>query len=210
MLQKQAHLPFYEWVLVIHPANEQLAPALLRSSAATRGHYTWKRGGKKTPESGAAAAALQQLQPGLHTRTRTGTSLWFFSRRIVMALKNTVAAERRLDLASLFCMIGRHGPAVALAVIAMVSVLAAFIIYRTVRGKRRKAAAGDGEMSSAEDERDASVIHPSPDEHHRSGESTGKEKTRRWALSGGPQVSGFTEEHQPVLIRFTAINMIVQ
>lgn len=96
-----------------------------------------------------------------------------------MALKNTVAAERRLDLASLFCMIGRHGPAVALAVIAMVSVLAAFIIYRTVRGKRRKAAAGDGEMSSAGEERDASVIHPSPEEHHRSGESTGKEKTRR-------------------------------
>lgn len=55
---------------------------------------------------------------------------------------NTVGLERRVDLASLFCMIGRHGPAVALAVIAMVSMVAGFIIYRTVRGKRRKATAG--------------------------------------------------------------------
>ncbi|XP_037340997.2 uncharacterized protein stbd1 [Pungitius pungitius] len=58
-----------------------------------------------------------------------------------MPLKNTVAVERRVDLASLFCMIGRHGPAVALAVVAVVSVLAGLVIYRTVRGKRRKAAA---------------------------------------------------------------------
>ncbi len=93
-----------------------------------------------------------------------------------MSLKNTVAVERRMDLASLFCMIGRHGPAVALAVIAMVSVLAGFIIYRNVRGKRRKAAAA----AAADDckcqgaERDASVIQPSPEESHRSAESTGK------------------------------------
>ncbi|XP_068191025.1 uncharacterized protein stbd1 [Antennarius striatus] len=62
-----------------------------------------------------------------------------------MSLKNTVAAERRMDLASLFCMIGRHGPAVVVVVIAMVSMLVVFIIYRTVRGKRRKAAAADGD-----------------------------------------------------------------
>ncbi|XP_061887700.1 uncharacterized protein stbd1 [Entelurus aequoreus] len=47
-----------------------------------------------------------------------------------------VAVERRVDLASLFCMIGRHGPAVALAVFAVVSVLAGYVIYRAVR--RRK------------------------------------------------------------------------
>lgn len=52
--------------------------------------------------------------------------------------------EKRADLAQLFCMIGRHAPAVAVAVIAMVSVVAGFIIYRTVKGKRRKAAAGGG------------------------------------------------------------------
>uniref|UniRef100_A0A3B5LMS5 Starch-binding domain-containing protein 1 n=1 Tax=Xiphophorus couchianus TaxID=32473 RepID=A0A3B5LMS5_9TELE len=52
--------------------------------------------------------------------------------------------EKHMDLASLFCMIGRHGPAVAVAVIAMVSVVAGFIIYRTVKGKRRKAEAGPG------------------------------------------------------------------
>ncbi|XP_074474133.1 uncharacterized protein stbd1 [Sebastes fasciatus] len=84
-----------------------------------------------------------------------------------MPLKNgnTVGVERRMDLASLFCMIGRHGPAVALAVIAMMSVLAGFIIYRTVRGKRRKkateeqaAADGDGDGgSTGEEERDAPV-----------------------------------------------------
>ncbi|XP_076614878.1 uncharacterized protein stbd1 isoform X2 [Chaetodon auriga] len=93
-----------------------------------------------------------------------------------MPLKNsnTVAAERRVDLASLFCMIGRHGPAVALAVIAMVSVLAGFIIYRTVRGKRRKAtdAAADGHGKSPGEERDAAVIQPSPEESHSSAEST--------------------------------------
>lgn len=84
-----------------------------------------------------------------------------------MPLKNsnTVAVERRVDLASLFCMIGRHGPAVALAVIAMVSVLAGFIIYRTVRGKRRKATAdGGGDVS------------PAAEECHSPEEATGKKK----------------------------------
>ncbi|XP_027134452.1 uncharacterized protein stbd1 [Larimichthys crocea] len=92
-----------------------------------------------------------------------------------MKNSNTVAAERRMDLASLFCMIGRHGPAVALAVIAMMSVLAGFVIYRTVRGKRRKAtaAADDGDDQSPPGaERDASVIQPSPEEPRRSAEST--------------------------------------
>ncbi|XP_068430510.1 uncharacterized protein stbd1 [Clinocottus analis] len=94
-----------------------------------------------------------------------------------MPLKNgnTVAVERRVDLASLFCMIGRHGPAVALAVVAMVSVLAGLVIYRTVRGKRRKAAEaaaagdGDGDGGSPDGaEGDASVMR----ERYRSAEST--------------------------------------
>ncbi|XP_040915415.1 dentin sialophosphoprotein [Toxotes jaculatrix] len=103
-----------------------------------------------------------------------------------MSLKNsnTVALERRMDLASLFCMIGRHGPAVALAVIAMVSVLAGFIIYRTVKGKRRKATAAasaavsaDSDSKSPGAKRDASVTLPgpepsSPEESHSSVEST--------------------------------------
>ncbi|KAF1377330.1 hypothetical protein PFLUV_G00199620 [Perca fluviatilis] len=74
---------------------------------------------------------------------------------------NTVAVERRVDLASLFCMIGRHGPAVALALVAMASLLAGFIIYRTVRGKRRKATAADDDSKSPAEESDASVIQPS-------------------------------------------------
>ncbi|XP_067430054.1 enolase-phosphatase E1 [Thunnus thynnus] len=97
-----------------------------------------------------------------------------------MSLKNSdaLAVERRMDLASLFCMIGRHGPAVALVVMVMVSVLAGFIIYRTVRGKRRKAtAAADGaDSKSPEAERDASVLQPGPEpgpeESHSSVEST--------------------------------------
>ncbi|KAI3361670.1 hypothetical protein L3Q82_002037 [Scortum barcoo] len=76
---------------------------------------------------------------------------------------NAVAVEKRMDLASLFCMIGRHGPAVAVAVIAVLSVLAGFIIYRSVRGKRRKATAdGDGRSPAAE--RDATEVRPSPEE----------------------------------------------
>ncbi|XP_026153873.1 uncharacterized protein stbd1 [Mastacembelus armatus] len=93
-------------------------------------------------------------------------------------LKNgdTVALEKRMDLASLLCMIARHGPAVALAVIAMVSALAGFIIYRTVRGKRRKATAADRDSKSPGVETDASVTRPgqepSPEEPHGSAEST--------------------------------------
>lgn len=91
---------------------------------------------------------------------------------------NAVAVERRVDLASLFCMIGRHGPAVALAVMVMVSVVAAFIIYRTVMGKRRKAtvAADGADSKSRGEERDASVIQePGPGETHGPAESTGKD-----------------------------------
>ncbi|XP_054896695.1 uncharacterized protein stbd1 [Poeciliopsis prolifica] len=66
-----------------------------------------------------------------------------------MQLKNNNSMGKHMDLASLFCMIGRHGPAVAVAMIAMVSVVAGFIIYRTVKGKRRKAEAGDGSGGSS-------------------------------------------------------------
>lgn len=123
-----------------------------------------------------------------------------------MSLKNSnaVALERRMDLASFFCMIGRHGPAVALAVIAMVSVLAGFIIYRTVRGKRRKAttaAAADSDSKSPEPERDTSVIRsgqePSPEESYSSVQSTGKRSTNN-VMTGcfRLQVWGFINHHR--------------
>ncbi|XP_060948648.1 uncharacterized protein stbd1 [Limanda limanda] len=65
---------------------------------------------------------------------------------------DSVALERRMDLASLFCLIGRHGPAVVLVLIAMVSVLAAVILYRTVRGKtRRKAGDRDGDRDGEQE-----------------------------------------------------------
>ncbi|XP_077479184.1 uncharacterized protein stbd1 [Stigmatopora argus] len=52
-----------------------------------------------------------------------------------MSLKGSdaVAAERRVDLESLLCVIGRHGPVVAMALFALLSALAAFVIYRAVR-----------------------------------------------------------------------------
>lgn len=106
----------------------------------------------------------QQLQSVFHTLTRGSAAAG-------MPLKKAVGAERRMDLASFFCMIGRHGPAVALAVVAVVTVLAGFYIYRTVRGRRRKAACDDGAASPGEEDRDASVTQQSP---HRSGEATGK------------------------------------
>lgn len=106
----------------------------------------------------------QQLQSGFHTLARVGATAG-------MPLKKPVGAERRMDLASFFCMIGRHGPAVALAVVAVVTVLAGFYIYRTVKGRRRKAACGDGAVSPAEEHRDASATQQRP---LRSGESTGK------------------------------------
>ncbi|XP_074547170.1 uncharacterized protein stbd1 [Halichoeres trimaculatus] len=85
---------------------------------------------------------------------------------------NAVAVERRMDLASLFCMIGRHGPAVVVAVLAMVSLLAGFIIYRTVRGKRRKATAADSDGKPPGAERDASVIQAHPEENQNPGRAT--------------------------------------
>lgn len=92
-----------------------------------------------------------------------------------MPLKKAVGAERRMDLASFFCMISRHGPAVALAVVAVVTVLAGFYIYRSVKERRRKAACDEGAVSPGEEEeeedRDAPVSWRSP---HRPGESTGK------------------------------------
>lgn len=95
--------------------------------------------------------------------------------------RSPVAAERRMDLASLFCLIGRHGPAVALAVIALVSVLAGLIIYRTVRMKRRKAAA-DGTSPGAAS---GAPQEPSPDEWDRSAASTGTRSGRGPDGAGG-------------------------
>lgn len=143
--------------------NEQLIPAPCAALQQQEVTTLQKRGGESSNSSltdkPAAAAAVTGLSYA-HTTERE-------TRFHTMPLKNgnTVGVERRMDLASLFCMIGRHGPAVALAVIAMMSVLAGFIIYRTVRGKRRKkateeqaAADGDGDGgSTGEEERDAPV-----------------------------------------------------
>ncbi|KAG7499484.1 starch-binding domain-containing protein 1 [Solea senegalensis] len=72
---------------------------------------------------------------------------------------SAVAAETRVDLASLFCMVGHHGPAVGLSLIAAVFLLlVGLTVYRTVRWTRRKATttdtttttttAGDGDSGS--------------------------------------------------------------
>lgn len=103
-----------------------------------------------------------------------------------MALKNsnTVALERRYDLSTLFCMIGRHGPAVAMFIIAMLSVLAAFIIYRTLRGQRRKASAAADNKKLLGAEKDAAVGPPgqlpSQEESYNPTESTGIVKHHKY------------------------------
>lgn len=110
-----------------------------------------------------------------------------------MQLKNN-PMEKHMDLASLFCMIGRHGPAVAVAVIAMVSVVAGFIIYRTVKGKRRKAEAepgagdvsGGGGSSSQGAPRDAVQPEKEPSPEHEAGsrvESTGTVTSERGTVA---------------------------
>lgn len=76
----------------------------------------------------------------------------------------------------------------ALAVIAAVSVLVAFLIYRSIRGKRRRAAVGDGELSSGREDRGAAEMDPSPQDQLCSGASTGTEPARTGELSAGLQV----------------------
>ncbi|XP_057675040.1 uncharacterized protein stbd1 [Corythoichthys intestinalis] len=90
-----------------------------------------------------AAGSLGQIREHDHVTSDLSSTMAFKG-------SNGVAVERRVDLASLFCMIGRHGPAVALAVFALVSVLAGFVIYRTVRGRRRRKKATEGETDRAE------------------------------------------------------------
>ncbi|XP_059213599.1 uncharacterized protein stbd1 [Centropristis striata] len=163
----------------MQPANQQLAPAPYAALQQQEvSHYTWKRGGASSAAATDRQTDRQSVsQAFIRTYNRHVSPGGSLFPRITMPLKNgnSVAAERRMDLASLFCMIGRHGPAVALAAIAMVSVLAGFIIYRTVRGKRRKAtaaAAADGDGRSPGAERDPSVVQQSPEEPHSRVEST--------------------------------------
>lgn len=179
------------WAPVIRSANQHLAPAApfaaLQQQEVTTLENVEERGGVRHSSGSPLQLQSDRIRPSCAHRARTqrrcrGASLSFIQ-QIAMSLKNgnTVALERRMDLASLFCMIGRHGPAVALAVVAIVSVLAGFIIYRSVRGKRRKAAeaaAADGDSKSPGVEGDASVIRSgleqSPEEQLGSAESTGK------------------------------------
>ncbi|KAJ0057734.1 hypothetical protein NL108_014401 [Boleophthalmus pectinirostris] len=70
-----------------------------------------------------------------------------------MPLKKTVAMERRIDLASLFCMIARHGPAVLLTLVGIGCVVAGFVIFKNMREKRRRRRAGEA------DRRDTSAAH---------------------------------------------------
>ncbi|XP_035847133.1 uncharacterized protein stbd1 isoform X2 [Sander lucioperca] len=114
---------------------------------------TWRRERTAVTACSSPSQASSQYTQRRYRRT-TGSAM-------PLNNGNTVAVERRVDLASLFCMIGRHGPAVAMALVAMASLLAGFIIYRTVRGKRKKATAADGDSKSPGEESDASVMQPS-------------------------------------------------
>ncbi|KAJ0015490.1 hypothetical protein NQD34_009110 [Periophthalmus magnuspinnatus] len=53
--------------------------------------------------------------------------------------------ERRIDLASLFCMIARHGPAVLLTLVGIGCVVAGFVIFKNMREKRRRRRASEAD-----------------------------------------------------------------
>ncbi|XP_075885163.1 uncharacterized protein LOC142890189 isoform X2 [Nelusetta ayraudi] len=91
-----------------------------------------------------------------------------------MALEDTVAAGRRLDLGSLFCLIGRHGPAVLLAAAGIAALLVALLIYRSLRGRRwwRRGAAVSPGTEPGHPECEAEVQPSRPEEELQSGEST--------------------------------------
>ncbi|CAL9683617.1 unnamed protein product [Knipowitschia caucasica] len=74
-----------------------------------------------------------------------------------MPLKKTVAMERRIDLASLFCVIARHGPAVLLTLAGIGCVVAGFIFFKRVRNKRRRRAAVAERRGSSAGSRDEAL-----------------------------------------------------
>ncbi|XP_072309397.1 uncharacterized protein stbd1 [Eucyclogobius newberryi] len=77
---------------------------------------------------------LPLLLPLLPRRPRTSRGITGGD----MPLRKTVAMERRIDLASLFCMIARHGPAVLLALAAFGCLVAGFVFIKNVKEKRRR------------------------------------------------------------------------
>ncbi|XP_067114588.1 uncharacterized protein stbd1 [Osmerus mordax] len=89
-----------------------------------------------------------------------------------MAIKKskTVALEGRGDLTSLFSLMGRYAPAAALTVFAMLSLWAAFIIYRTISSRRRKA--GSNVLVTEKDAVNPEGITPIEEETESSVEST--------------------------------------
>ncbi|XP_051960449.1 uncharacterized protein stbd1 [Xyrauchen texanus] len=68
-----------------------------------------------------------------------------------MKKSNPIALDRR-DIHSLLDLIGGYGAVVAAGIIAMLSVFAAFFIYRSVRGQRRKDGENNGKETTAASE----------------------------------------------------------
>lgn len=103
-----------------------------------------------------------------------------------MALEDTVAAGRRLDLGSLFCLIGRHGPAVLLAAAGIAALLVALLFYRSLRGRRwwRRGAAVSPGTEPGEPECEAEVQPSRPEEELQPGEATGRRAAGRVAGAG--------------------------
>uniref|UniRef100_A0A8C5NFK4 Starch-binding domain-containing protein 1 n=1 Tax=Gouania willdenowi TaxID=441366 RepID=A0A8C5NFK4_GOUWI len=78
-----------------------------------------------------------------------------------------VEMEKRMDLSSLFCLVARHGPAIVMAVVALVLVLVGIVIYRRERRRRRKAT-----PSTDSDARSLVRTHMEPEESRSTSEST--------------------------------------
>lgn len=67
-----------------------------------------------------------------------------------MKKSKPIALDRR-DIHSLLDLIGGSGAVVAVGIIAMLSVCAAFFIYRSFRGQRRKIDENNGSETAAEE-----------------------------------------------------------
>ncbi|XP_051962055.1 uncharacterized protein LOC127629058 [Xyrauchen texanus] len=81
-----------------------------------------------------------------------------------MKKSKPIALDRR-DIHSLLDVIGRYGAVVAAGIIAMLSVFAAFFIYRSVRGQRGKGEENNGKETAAATEERSSSEDKSTEEH---------------------------------------------
>ncbi|KAK7896414.1 hypothetical protein WMY93_021739 [Mugilogobius chulae] len=97
-----------------------------------------------------------------------------------MPLKRSVTVERRVDLASFFCMISRHGPAVLLALVLVACFGYGFVVFRRAREKwRRRRGRRGGEEEEEEEEAECRDSCAAEEEGSEGGLEREREATTR-------------------------------